>query len=53
MKLFLDDLRYPKEVKWIDIGLGPWEIVRSYDEFVKFILKIARYTLWLGSQASK
>lgn len=39
MKLFLDDLRYPKEVKWVDIGLGPWEIVRSYDEFVDFILK--------------
>lgn len=39
MKLFLDDLRYPKEVKWVDIGLGPWEIVRSYDEFVEFILK--------------
>ena len=39
MNLFLDDLRYPKEVKWIDIGLGPWEIVRSYDEFVEFITK--------------
>jgi hypothetical protein len=39
MKLFLDDLRYPKEVKWVDIGFGHWEIVRSYDEFVQFILK--------------
>ncbi len=36
-RLFLDDERMPKDVKWIQLPLGPWIIVRSYDEFVKTI----------------
>jgi hypothetical protein len=36
-KLFLDDERNPKHVTWIEIPLGPWVVVRSYDHFVKYI----------------
>jgi hypothetical protein len=36
-KLFLDDERDPYKVTWVQMPLGPWEIVRSYDEFVKTI----------------
>ena len=36
-KLFLDDERDPYKVTWVEMPLGPWEIVRSYDEFVKII----------------
>lgn len=36
-KLFLDDERIPRDVTWISIGLGPWEVVRNYDEFVDTI----------------
>lgn len=36
-KLFLDDERKPSDVTWIDIGSGPWEIVRSYDEAVAWV----------------
>ena len=35
--LFLDDERFPKNVTWIDLPAQNWQIVRSYDEFVKFI----------------
>ncbi len=38
-KLFLDDERSPYKVHWIEMPLGPWDIVRSYKEFVEFILK--------------
>jgi hypothetical protein len=38
-KLFLDDVRFPKDVTWIDIGLGPFVIVRSYEEFINYITK--------------
>lgn len=31
--LFLDDERMPKDVTWTAIGLGPWVIVRNYEEF--------------------
>lgn len=37
--LFLDDIRFPKDVKWIDIPSQNWQIVRSYDEFINFIEK--------------
>ena len=46
--LFLDDERVPSDVTWVPIGTGksfhesrgaPWEIVRSYDEAVKWVLK--------------
>lgn len=36
-KLFLDDERDPSDVIWCNIGLGPWVIVRNYDQFVKTI----------------
>ena len=36
-KLFLDDVRNPKDVKWINLPLGPWVIVRNYHDFVKYI----------------
>jgi hypothetical protein len=36
-KLFLDDERDPYKVTWVEMPLGPWEIVRSYAEFVKTI----------------
>ena len=38
-KLFLDDIRMPIDVKWMQMPLGPWIIVRSHDEFVKHITK--------------
>lgn len=38
-KLFLDDIRLPAQVKWVELPLGPWVIVRNYDEFVKHITK--------------
>jgi hypothetical protein len=38
-KLFLDDIRLPKDVRWMQMPLGPWIIVRSYDDFVKYIMK--------------
>ena len=36
-KLFLDDEREPKQVKWITMPLGPWVVVRNYDQFVEAI----------------
>ena len=35
--LFLDDVRYPKQVTWTELPLVEWKIVRNYDEFVRFI----------------
>lgn len=37
--LFLDDERMPSDVTWCAIGLGPWVIVRSYEEFRTYIKK--------------
>lgn len=36
-KLFIDDIRFPGEVTWINIGTGPWNIVRSYKEALKWV----------------
>lgn len=36
-KLFLDDERIPQKVTWTKLPLGPWVIVRNYDQFVKYI----------------
>lgn len=36
-KLFLDDVREPKDVKWTEIPLGPWSVVRNYTDFVRVI----------------
>lgn len=35
--LFLDDERMPKDVKWIELPLVAWVIVRNYNEFVRTI----------------
>lgn len=35
--LFLDDERFPKDVKWIELPLVNWEIVRNYKQFVETI----------------
>jgi hypothetical protein len=32
-KLFLDDVRNPADVKWIELPLGPWVIVRNFLDF--------------------
>ena len=37
--LFLDDIRYPKDVKWVELPLVEWVIVRNYNEFIKTIKK--------------
>lgn len=38
--LFLDDIRNPSDVTWIDIGRDvPWNIVRSYNEAVNWVLE--------------
>lgn len=36
-KLFLDDLRMPEEVTWIRLHDGPYDIVRTFDEFTAYI----------------
>lgn len=36
-KLFLDDVRQPKDVKWIEIPPGSWTIVRNFNDFVSAI----------------
>ena len=35
--LFLDDERFPKDVKWVNLPLVEWVIVRNYDDFVRII----------------
>jgi len=35
--LFLDDERFPKDVKWVELPLVPWVIVRNYKQFVETI----------------
>ncbi len=37
--LFLDDNREPKDVKWIELPLVEWIIVRNYKDFVETIVK--------------
>ena len=36
-RLFLDDIRNPADVKWIQLPLAPWVIVRKYEDCVKVI----------------
>jgi hypothetical protein len=38
-KLFIDDVRNPQDVKWVEMPLGPWVIVRNYNQFVAHITK--------------
>ena len=35
--LFLDDIRVPSDVTWIELPKVEWKIVRNYDEFVNII----------------
>ena len=35
--LFLDDMRVPKDVTWIELPLVHWVIVRNYSDFVRTI----------------
>ena len=37
--LFLDDIRFPKDVTWVELPLVKWTIVRNYKEFV-YTIKI-------------
>lgn len=32
-KLFLDDIRNPRDVTWVELPLGPWVIVRNFLDF--------------------
>jgi hypothetical protein len=38
-KLFLDDLREPSDVTWVELPKVEWVIVRNYHEFVSAILQ--------------
>lgn len=38
--LFLDDERFPKDVKWIELPLVEWIIGRSYNDFVDIIHRL-------------
>ncbi len=35
--LFLDDVRFPKDVKWLELPLVEWVIVRNYNQFIETI----------------
>ncbi len=37
--LFLDDERMPEHVTWVNIGPGPWTIVRTQNDFQNHILE--------------
>jgi len=37
VNLFLDDERFPKDVKWIELPAVEWKIIRTFNEFVQFI----------------
>lgn len=43
--LFLDDVRIPSKVKWIELPLVEWKIVRNYTEFVNTIKKLGVPTI--------
>ena len=36
--LFLDDERYPADVTWVNIGRGPWTIVRTQRQFENHVI---------------
>lgn len=38
-KLFIDDVRNPQDVKWAQLPVGPWVVVRNYQQFVDHISK--------------
>jgi len=35
--IFLDDIRYPKEVFWVDLPIKPWILIRDYNRFIEFV----------------
>lgn len=35
--IFLDDYRKPSDVKWQQLPIAEWQIVRNYDEFVSLL----------------
>jgi hypothetical protein len=35
--LFLDDVRYPEQVTWVQLPLLQWTIIRNYNDFVNEI----------------
>jgi len=35
--LFLDDLRKPHHVKWVELPLVEWTIAKSYNDFVRIV----------------
>ena len=35
--LFLDDVRHPNQVTWVDLPQKPYSLVRNYQEFVDLI----------------
>lgn len=35
--IFLDDIRYPRDVNWIEVPIKPWIIMRDYNNFVQYI----------------
>lgn len=38
-QLFLDDMRTPRDVRWVELPLGPWVVARSFDSFTKVIIE--------------
>lgn len=36
--LFLDDVRHPNQVTWVDLPQKPYSLVRNYQEFVDLII---------------
>lgn len=37
MNIFLDDCRSPSDVTWQELPVICWQIIRNYDDFVKFV----------------
>lgn len=37
--LFLDDSRQPKDVKWLKLPFVNWVVVKTYKEFVNYVMK--------------
>lgn len=35
--IFVDDIRYPKDVTWVDIPLHAYVVVRSFEQFIEYV----------------
>lgn len=58
MNLFLDDIRDPKDVYWVQLPLVEWKIVRNYNEFCSWVEtnglpKFISYDHDLGDEATQ